>query len=143
MLPESELDTVEVPAPPLPLVIPAETPARLHPPLPPEPVSRLRHGFYGPARPAQVAFVSPSLPDIWQCVEASWLQPLTTRAPVAGMVDFFRVQGCTEASRPSASRPTSLYSQRAGQRAGSLCRHWYVTGKCCEATLVMLLAVQD
>ena len=31
----------------------------LPPPLPPRPLSRLRQGFYGPARPAQPAFVSP------------------------------------------------------------------------------------
>lgn len=44
---------------------------RLRPLLPPKSVSRLRHGFYDPARPAQAAFVSPTLPDIWQYVEAS------------------------------------------------------------------------
>ena len=55
----------------------------LPPQIPPRPVSRLRQGFYGAGRPAQPAFVSPPLPDIWRCVEATWRQPLKTKATVA------------------------------------------------------------
>ena len=76
----------------------------LPPPLPPRPVSRLRLGFYGPARPTQPAFVSPPLPDIWQCVEATWRQPLRTKAPVATWVGILRVQGRSDTECPGLPR---------------------------------------
>lgn len=60
-----------------------------------------RRGFT--ARP-QATFLSPTLPastHIWQCVEASWLHPLKARAPVAGLVCFFRMQGHAVALFPS------------------------------------------
>lgn len=72
---------------------------------------------------AQAAFVSPSLSDIWQCVEASWQQPLKTRALVTSLMDFPRVHGCTEAFYPGVppwmrlSLPTCHLH---GQQAGSL-----------------------
>jgi len=75
----------------------------LPPPLPPRPISRLRQGSYGPVRPAQPAFVSPPLPDIWQCVEALWRQPLRTKAPVAGTSGILRVQGRPDTECPGVS----------------------------------------
>ena len=48
----------------------------LPPLIPPKPVSQLCEGFYGLAHPAQPAFVSLPLPDIWQCVKASWKELL-------------------------------------------------------------------
>ena len=66
----------------------------LPPPLPLAPVSRLPQGFYG-----QPAFVPPLL-DILQCVEATWRQPLRTRAPVAGMSGILRVQGRSDTAGP-------------------------------------------
>ena len=66
----------------------------LPPPLPPKPVIRLRQGFYGPV------FVSPALPDIWQCVKASWQEPHKTKAAVVGLAPFLRVQGETETVFP-------------------------------------------
>lgn len=72
----------------------------LPPPLPPRPVSRLRQGFYGPAQPPRPVFVSPALPDIWQCVKASWQEPLKTKATVTGVASFLRVQGETETVFP-------------------------------------------
>jgi len=65
----------------------------LPPPLPLRPVSRLRQGFYGPVHPAQPAFVSPPVPDVWQYVEATWRQPLRTKAPIAAMAGIIRIQG--------------------------------------------------
>lgn len=41
-----------------------------------------------------------NLPDLWQCAEVAWQQSLKTRAPVAGLMDFLRMQGGTEASYP-------------------------------------------
>ena len=49
--------------------------------------------FYGLVLPAQPAFVSPPLPDIWQCVEATWRRPLKTKAAIASMSGIVRVQG--------------------------------------------------
>ncbi len=63
-------------------------------------MSRLRQGFYGPAQPPRPVFISPALPDIWQCVRASWQEPLKTKATVVGMTSFLRVQGQTEAAFP-------------------------------------------
>ena len=68
----------------------------LPPPLPPRPISRLRQGFYGPVHPAQPTFVSPQLPDIWRCVEATWQQPFKTKAPVAAMAGIIKVEGRTD-----------------------------------------------
>jgi len=65
----------------------------LPPPIPPRPVSRLWQGFYGMGRPAQPAFVSPPLPDIWRCVEATWRQPLKTKATVATWAGILKVEG--------------------------------------------------
>jgi len=65
----------------------------LSPPIPPRPVSRLRQGFYGTGRPAQPAFVSPPLPDIWRCVEATWRQPLKTKATVPTWAGILKVEG--------------------------------------------------
>ena len=72
----------------------------LPPPLPPRPVSRLRQGFYGPVHPAQPTFVSPQLPEIWQCVEATWWQPFKTKAPVAAMAGIIRVEGRWDTTCP-------------------------------------------
>lgn len=44
----------------------------LPPLIQPRLVSRLSEGFYGPTKSLQPVFGSPSLPDIWQCVETSW-----------------------------------------------------------------------
>ena len=74
------------------------------PPVPPRPVSRLRQGFYGPGRPAQPAFVSPPLPDIWRCVEATWRQPLKT---------------CLLGQESSEWRATRT-------RSVSVCHHWRI-----------------
>ena len=95
----------------------------LPPPLPPRPVSRLRQGFYGPARPAQPAFVSHPLPDIWRCVEATWRQPLRTKAPVATWAGIFRVEGHLDTECPGVppldeSLAAHLLPQTAGWAEG-------------------------
>lgn len=86
---------------------------------------------------AQAAFVSLSLSDIWQCVEASWQQPLKTRALVTGLMDFPRVHGCTEAFYPGVppwTRPWLPTCHLLGQQAGSLISMWQGnTGIFCQA----------
>ena len=75
----------------------------LPPTIPPKPVSWLvvSEGFYGPAYPAQPAFVLSPLLDIWQCVEVSWKEPLKTKSPVAGLVSFLRRKSIFQWSRLS------------------------------------------
>lgn len=95
----------------------------LPPPLPPRPVSRLRQGFYGPVQPAQPAFVSPLLPDVWQCVEATWRQPLRARASVAGMTGLLRLEGHPDSGCPGVppldeSLAAHLLPQAAGWAEG-------------------------
>lgn len=67
--------------------------ARVGLPLPqlliPKVVSHLWEGIYGPPNPPQVAFVSPAFPDIWQCIEVSWQQPIKSKIPYASLADFF------------------------------------------------------
>ena len=74
-------------------------------PILPKLVSRLHERFYGLAHPAQPAFVSPPLRDIWQKVKAFWKEPLKTKSPVAGLVSFLRLQGHTESGCPSVTPP--------------------------------------
>lgn len=40
-------------------------------------------------------------PDIWQCVEVTWHKPRKSIVPVSGLMDFIRVQGPMETTRPS------------------------------------------
>ena len=50
--------------------------------------------------PAQPVFVSPPLPDIWQCVEATWQRPLKAKASIASMSGIIRVQGRSDTVCP-------------------------------------------
>jgi len=72
----------------------------LPPPLPPRPVNRLRSGVYGPVHPAQPTFVLPQLPEVWRCVEATWQQPLKTKAPVAAMAGIIKVVDRSDTTCP-------------------------------------------
>jgi len=95
----------------------------LPPPLPPRTLNRLRQGFYGPVHPAQPAFVSPPVPDIWQCVEATWRQPLRTKPPIAAMAGIIRVQGRSDTACPGVppldeSLAAHLLPQAAGWAEG-------------------------
>ena len=92
----------------------------LPPPLSPRPVSCLRQGFYSPAQPA---FASTPLPDIWRCVEATWRQPLKTKAPVATWAGILRVQGRSDTECPGVppldeSLAAHLLPQAAGWAEG-------------------------
>lgn len=83
----------------------------LPPPLPPKPLSPLRQGFYGPAQPPLPMFISPALPDIWQCVKASWQELLKTKATnffFFHLVNFYWIPwGCyaTTGGSCSTSKP--------------------------------------
>lgn len=60
------------------------------------------------------SFVSPILPDIWQCVKASWQQPLKAKAPVLWISSGcwaarrYLAPACPHSTRPS--RPTYCLS---------------------------------
>lgn len=56
-------------------------------------------------------FLTPALPDVWQCAGASWHEPLKTIVPFADSMDFFRVEGHTETSSPSVPLVPSCYHQ--------------------------------
>ncbi|XP_034080847.1 uncharacterized protein LOC117551874 [Gymnodraco acuticeps] len=80
----------------------------LPPPLPPRPVSRLR---FTP------------LPGIWRCVEATWRQPLRTKAPVATWAGILRVEGHSDTECPGVppldeSLAAHLLPQTAGWAEG-------------------------
>jgi len=87
----------------------------LPPPLPPRPVSRLRQGFYGPV----TSFVSPQLPEIWRCVEATWQQPLKTKAPIAAMAGIIKVVDRSDTTFPGVpSLEESLAAHLLPRAAG-------------------------
>jgi len=81
--------------------------------LPPLPVSRLRQGFYGPARPgSQPSFHPPCQTSggVWR-PRGEWRQPLRTKAPVATWAGILRVQGhsdTAEGRRPPLSRDREM-----------------------------------
>ena len=80
----------------------------------------LRQGFYGTGLPAQPAFVSPPLPDIWRCVEATWRQPLKTKATVATWAGILKVEGHSDTESPGVPRclAAHLLPQTAGLAEG-------------------------
>lgn len=60
-------------------------------------------GFYGPKKLSLVGFVSLALPDVCQCVEVSWHQPLNSEVPADSLEVVFRVEGRTETGFHSMS----------------------------------------
>lgn len=52
-------------------------------------VSLQREEVYSPPKPSQLAFMSPALPDIWQCFEVSWHHLLQSKG---GVMDFLTVE---------------------------------------------------
>ena len=91
----------------------------LPPPLPPRPVNRLRSGVYGPVHPAQPTFVSPQLPEVWRCVEATWQQPFKTKASI--ILACWRLPDHPQADAPALpSQDESDYSDHAVSQMSNL-----------------------
>lgn len=63
--------------------------------------------------PPKPAFMSPTLPDVWRCVEVLWQQLLKTNFPFARWVDF-ALRGWRR--RPCSSAVTCCRSPAEGKR---------------------------
>ena len=59
--------------------------------------------IHGPVCLAQPTFISPQLPEVWRCVEATWQQQLKTKAPIAAMAGIVKVVETTR--RPGVPPP--------------------------------------